>query len=135
VVRRRDGVYAYQLAVVVDDADQNVNYVVRGADLLASTPWQTSLQAALRLDHPVYAHLPLVVEPDGSKLAKSRRSVPLEGARVASLLLTALELLGQKPPVFPRLEFETPKAILEWGIGHWNPQAFHGIREVPAPSP
>jgi glutamyl-Q tRNA(Asp) synthetase len=131
VIRRRDGLFAYQLAVVVDDAAGKINYVVRGADLLASTPWQTSLQAALGLEQPRYAHLPLVIEPDGAKLAKSRRSVPLDGARAAPLLVTALKLLGQAAP--SGIEFETPDAILEWGISHWNPRAFHGIRAVPAP--
>jgi glutamyl-Q tRNA(Asp) synthetase len=133
VIRRRDGVFAYQLAVVVDDADQKVNYVVRGADLLASTAWQVGIQAALGLNRPVYAHLPVVVEPDGSKLAKSRRSVPLAGARTTSLLLAALTLLRQTPPAGAGLEFETPKTILEWGVNRWNPRAFHGIRAVPAP--
>lgn len=134
VIRRRDGLFAYQLAVVVDDADAKVNYVVRGADLLASTAWQSSLHAALGLNQPVYAHLPVVVEPDGAKLSKSRRSVPLDGTRTASLLLTALTLLRQTlPEKNERLEFETPTALLKWGIRHWNPNAFHGIREVPAP--
>jgi glutamyl-Q tRNA(Asp) synthetase len=132
VIRRRDGLFAYQLAVVVDDAAEKINYVVRGADLLASTPWQMSLQAALGLEQPSYAHLPLVVEPDGAKLAKSRRSVPLDGARAAPLLVTALKLLGQEPP--SGLEFETPRTVLDWGIGHWNPRAFHGIRAIPAPA-
>jgi glutamyl-Q tRNA(Asp) synthetase len=132
VIRRRDGHFAYQLAVVVDDAAQNINHVVRGADLLASTPWQMSLQDALGFEQPRYAHLPLVVEPDGAKLAKSRRSVPLIGAQAAPLLITALKLLGQAVP--SGLELETPSAICEWGCGHWNPRAFHGIRAVPAPA-
>lgn len=132
VIRRRDGLFAYQLAVVVDDAAAKINYVVRGADLLASTPWQRSLQAALGLEQPSYAHLPLVTEPDGTKLAKSRRSLPLDGAHPAPLLVTALKLLGQSVPL--GLEFETPSAILKWGISHWNPRAFHGIRAVPAPT-
>jgi glutamyl-Q tRNA(Asp) synthetase len=134
VIRRRDGIYAYQLAVVVDDADQKVNYVVRGADLLSSTAWQIGLQDALGLYRPVYAHLPVVVEPDGSKLAKSRRAVPLQEARAAALLLTALELLRQPLPQTSGLEFETPETILKWGIDRWNPQGFHGIRAIPAPA-
>jgi glutamyl-Q tRNA(Asp) synthetase len=131
VIRRRDGLFAYQLAVVVDDAAQNVTYVVRGADLLASTPWQTSLQNTLGFRQPRYAHLPLVVEPDGAKLAKSRRSVPLVGAQAAPLLVSALKLLGQTVP--SGLEFETARTVCEWGCVHWNPRAFHGIRAVPAP--
>jgi glutamyl-Q tRNA(Asp) synthetase len=132
VVRRRDGIFAYQLAVVVDDAAQKINYVVRGADLLASTAWQMSLQSALGLATPAYAHLPLLVEPDGAKLAKSRRSVSLDGARAGALLLAALKLLGQSPP--PGLEFEAPASILEWSSAHWNPSAFRGIRALPIPS-
>jgi glutamyl-Q tRNA(Asp) synthetase len=131
VIRRRDGLFAYQLAVVVDDAAQNINYVVRGADLLSSTPWQLSLQAALGYEAPRYAHLPLVVEPDGTKLAKSRRSVPLATAQAAPLLVTALKLLGQAVP--SGIEFETPRTICEWGCAHWNPRTFHGIRAVRAP--
>ena len=64
---------SYQLAVVVDDAFQEVTRVVRGADLLASTPWQIDLQEALSLPRPIYGHLPLLLEPDGAKLSKSRR--------------------------------------------------------------
>jgi glutamyl-Q tRNA(Asp) synthetase len=134
IVRRRDGVIAYQLAVVVDDAAQKINYVVRGADLLASTPWQLSLQSALGLASPAYAHLPLITEPDGAKLAKSRRSVPLDGARAAALLLAALELLGQRTPTDRGIEFEAPTSILNWAIQHWNPHTFRGIRTRPAPS-
>ena len=78
VVQRRDGLPSYQLAVVVDDAFQGVTRVVRGADLLASTPWQIDLQDALSLPQPIYGHLPLLLEPDGAKLSKSRRSLPLD---------------------------------------------------------
>jgi glutamyl-Q tRNA(Asp) synthetase len=131
VIRRRDGIYAYQLAVVADDAAEDITHVVRGADLLASTAWQLCLQRALGLPVPAYAHLPLIVEPDGQKLAKSRRSVPLEHSRAAPLLFGALCLLGQGPP--PSLEFEAPTSILEWAVAHWSAAAFRGIRTLPAP--
>jgi len=130
VVRRRDGIFAYQLAVVVDDVAEGVTHVVRGADLLASTAWQVCLQRALGAPTPAYAHLPLIVEPDGAKLAKSRRSVPLDGQQSAPLLLAALELLRQSPP--PGLELESPRGILEWSVAHWNPAAFRAIRALPA---
>jgi glutamyl-Q tRNA(Asp) synthetase len=130
VIRRRDGIYAYQLAVVVDDAAEGITHVVRGADLLASTVWQICLQRALHVPTPSYAHLPLIVEPDGAKLAKSRRSVPLDVERRGLLLLAALRLLRQSPP--SSLEFEAPPAILQWGIAHWNPDAFRGTRTLPA---
>jgi glutamyl-Q tRNA(Asp) synthetase len=79
VVERRDGIATYQLAVVVDDAWQGVTRVVRGADLLTSTPWQIELQAALGLPRPSYGHLPVLTEPDGRKLSKSHRAIPIPG--------------------------------------------------------
>ena len=78
VIKRKDGIIAYQLAVTVDDAAQHVSHVVRGVDLLPSTGWQIALQKALSLPSPRYAHLPLVVEKTREKLAKSRRSVPVD---------------------------------------------------------
>ncbi len=101
VVRRADGPYAYQLAVVVDDAEQGVTQVVRGADLLSSTARQIALTRALDLPQPSYAHLPVVVGPDGKKLGKRDASLPLETLdenRVRETLQTALSLLGQDPP-------------------------------------
>jgi glutamyl-Q tRNA(Asp) synthetase len=133
VIRRRDGIFAYQLAVVVDDAHEGVTQVVRGADLLSSTAWQICLQRALNVICPVYAHLPLIVEPDGMKLAKSRRSIALNPARPAPLLISALELLGQRPPA--SLEFESVSSILKWGTDHWNPRVFFGTRTIAAPPP
>lgn len=97
VLRRADGPFAYQLAVVVDDADQGVTQVVRGADLLTSTPRQIALQRALGYPTPSYVHLPLVVNADGSKLGKRDGALPLptlDDARVAETLQTALRHLG-----------------------------------------
>ena len=97
VVRRADGLFAYQLAVVVDDAEQNVTEVVRGADLLTSTPRQIALQRALAYPTPEYAHLPLVLNPDGSKLGKRDGALPLpalDDARVVQTLSAALRHLG-----------------------------------------
>jgi glutamyl-Q tRNA(Asp) synthetase len=133
VVRRRDGVFAYQLAVVVDDALQGVTDVVRGADLLDNTPWQLALQRALGLPTPRYAHLPLVVEPRRGKLAKSRRSLALAPARASALLHEVLTLLGQEPPL--KLKFEPPGNLLAWGAQHWRPAAIRGVREVRASAP
>jgi glutamyl-Q tRNA(Asp) synthetase len=97
VVRRADGVYAYQLAVVVDDAAQGVTQVVRGADLLTSTARQIALQRALGVATPSYAHLPLVVNADGSKLGKRDGALPLPSLdedRVRETLSFALRFLG-----------------------------------------
>jgi glutamyl-Q tRNA(Asp) synthetase len=130
IVRRRDGAFAYQLAVVIDDALQRVTDVVRGADLLDSTPWQIALQQALKLPTPRYAHLPLITEPNGEKLAKSRRSVALDPASAARQLHHALRLLQQNPPAW--LESEPASHILRWALENWRPERLQHVREVPA---
>jgi glutamyl-Q tRNA(Asp) synthetase len=124
VVVRRDGLASYQLAVVVDDAFQGVTRVVRGADLLASTAWQIELQEALGLPRPIYGHLPLVTEPDGSKLSKSRRAVPLDLTSASRLLASTLTYLSQDPP--PELSRAPIKDVWNWAFAHWNPQALAG---------
>jgi len=130
IIRRRDGAFAYQLAVVVDDALQNITDVVRGADLLDSTPWQIALQQALKLPTPRYSHLPLVLEPDGEKLAKSRRSVPVDLRFVGRQLWQALTLLQQDPPA--ELESEPAPTIIRWACDNWRPDRLRGVREVRA---
>jgi len=132
IVRRRDGACAYQLAVVLDDARQGVTDVVRGADLLDSTPWQIALQRALAVPAPRYLHLPLVVEPGGEKLAKSRRSVGLEPSLAGRQLFEALRLLRQDPPA--QLELEPAPTVIEWACAHWRPEQFRGVRHVRAAS-
>lgn len=130
IIRRRDGAFAYQLAVVVDDALQGVTDVVRGADLLDSTPWQVALQQAMKLPTPSYAHLPLVTEPSGEKLAKSKRSVPLDPASAGRQLYQALRLLQQDPPA--ALESEPAAVVLEWACANWGPHRLRQVREVAA---
>ena len=128
VIERRDGLATYQLAVVVDDAYQTVTRVVRGADLLASTPWQIELQRALDLPTPIYGHLPLLTEPDGAKLSKSRRAVPLDPASAARALVSALTHLSQAPPA--ELARAPLKDVWNWAFANWNPQALAGKSEV-----
>jgi glutamyl-Q tRNA(Asp) synthetase len=99
VLRRADGYFAYQLAVVADDADQAITQVVRGADLLGSTARQIALGRALGLPRVSYAHLPLVVGPDGAKLGKRHGALPLatlDEARARASLAQALRILGQE---------------------------------------
>ena len=120
VVRRADGVYAYQLAVVVDDAAQGITQVVRGVDLLTSTARQIALQRALDLSTPSYAHLPLVVNADGSKLGKRDGALPLpslDEKKVAETLAFALGFLGVE--VAP----DTPERMLCEALGAWVPPA------------
>ncbi len=105
VVKRADGPYAYQLAVVVDDAAQGVTEVVRGADLLASTARQIALRRALSLPTPSYAHLPLVLAADGKKLGKRDGALPLDvldDAHRHAAFNFALGALGQEPAESPR---------------------------------
>ena len=128
VVQRRDGIVSYQLAVVVDDAFQAVTRVVRGADLLESTPWQIDLQQALSLPQPIYGHLPLVLEPDGAKLSKSRRAVPVDPFQAPQTLTLTLTLLSQAPP--PGLADASIKDVWKWAVAHWNPQALEGKHTV-----
>lgn len=97
VLLRADGFWAYQLAVVMDDADQGITHVVRGADLLDSTPRQILLQRALELPTPSYAHLPLAVDAAGQKLSKSLAALPVDGADPMPTLRLAWRALGQHP--------------------------------------
>ncbi len=120
ILKRRDGVIAYVLAVVVDDAEQGVTHVVRGADLLDDTPRQIYLQRTLGLPMPSYAHVPLITEPDGNKLAKSRRSVGLDASRVAPVLLDVFGLLGLRPPA--ALKAEKLIELWRWAIRNWDSQ-------------
>ncbi|GIZ12248.1 tRNA glutamyl-Q(34) synthetase GluQRS [Pseudomonas sp. NCCP-436] len=118
VIRRRDGLFAYQLAVILDDAWQGVTDVVRGADLLDSTPRQLYLQELLGLPQPRYLHVPLLIQPDGHKLGKSYRSPPLSADQAGPLLQRALRALGQQPP--PELQGCPPGQLLAWGVSHWD---------------
>ncbi|MCE4068472.1 MULTISPECIES: tRNA glutamyl-Q(34) synthetase GluQRS [Pseudomonas] len=121
IIRRRDGLFAYQLAVVLDDAWQGVTDIVRGADLLDNTPRQLYLQELLGIAAPRYLHVPLIIQPDGHKLGKSYRSPPLEAEQAAPLLVRALKALGQNPPA--GLAQSAPGDVLTWGIRHWNAEA------------
>ena len=123
ILRRGDGEFAYQLAVVVDDYLAGVNQVVRGEDLLSSTPRQIYLQRLLSLPRPDYCHLPLVTGSDGAKLSKrdnllSHQLGTISG-REPALLLAVLSFLGLNPP--NELTGSSCHTILQWGVSHFSP--------------
>jgi glutamyl-Q tRNA(Asp) synthetase len=120
VLRRADGLYAYQLAVVVDDAEQGITDVVRGADLLASTPRQIYLQRRLGLRTPRYLHLPAAVNAAGEKLSKQTRAAPVDGHDPVPVLARVLGFLGQGPPA--QLRHATLTEFWAWALSHWDAQ-------------
>ncbi len=131
VLRRRDGLYAYQLAVVVDDAEQGIVDVVRGADLLSSTPRQILLQEALGLPSPTFLHVPLAVDAKGFKLSKSDDAPGLQQRSPVRQVTRALEFLGQGPPA--ELSQGTLDEVWGWAMNHWQPSRFAGVTARPIP--
>ncbi|MEA5124271.1 tRNA glutamyl-Q(34) synthetase GluQRS [Xanthomonas floridensis] len=119
VLRRADGYWAYQLAVVVDDAAQAVTDVVRGADLLDSTPRQLVLQRALGLPQPRYLHLPLILDAEGRKLSKSHAAPALDDADPLPALRAAWQALGQPPAALPR--HGGVDTLLQQAMQHFSP--------------
>ncbi|PPT52955.1 tRNA glutamyl-Q(34) synthetase GluQRS [Xanthomonas arboricola] len=120
VLRRADGYWAYQLAVVVDDAAQAITDVVRGADLLDSTPRQLLLQRALGLPQPRYLHLPLILDHTGRKLSKSHAAPALDDADPQPALHAAWAVLGQQPDALPRRA--ALDTLLQHAVQHFSPQ-------------
>jgi glutamyl-Q tRNA(Asp) synthetase len=118
VVRRADGLFAYQLAVVVDDAEQGITDVVRGADLLGSTARQIQLQRLLDLPTPEYLHLPVAVNARGEKLSKQVGAAAVNPARAISLLYDVLAFLGQAPP--RELHHTDLGAVWGWAVANWD---------------
>ncbi|MEH6558452.1 MAG: tRNA glutamyl-Q(34) synthetase GluQRS [Oceanicoccus sp.] len=123
VLRRKDLLYAYQLAVVADDAKQNITHIVRGSDLLESTPKQIYLQRLLGYKTPHYAHIPIIINSRGQKLSKQTFAKPLEFEKATDNLLAALTFLQQPlPPIKIRASV---RDILEWSTEHWS------LRSIP----
>lgn len=132
VVQRRDGLYAYHLAVVVDDAFQQINHVVRGRDLLDSTPLHIRLQELLGLPRPAYAHLPLLLNSEGQKLSKQNHATALDDSRPESNLRRCLQALNQLQPS----QSCGVEALLEHAIAHWDTSRIpgHDIPEASLPA-
>src|SRR5699024_7232934 len=130
IVRRADGIVAYQLATVVDDIEQSVREVVRGADLLSSAPRQILLHELLGHVPPAFAHVPILLDAQGRKLGKSNGALALDMQRRGSELVQALTLLGQQPPA--GLAVEPVVHIIEWAVAHWRLGAVPARRRLRA---
>ncbi|MDX1693174.1 MAG: tRNA glutamyl-Q(34) synthetase GluQRS [Ketobacteraceae bacterium] len=129
IIKRKDGLYAYHLAVVMDDEAQGVTDIVRGLDLLDSTPRQLYLQQLMGFHHPRYLHLPIVVNHLGQKLSKQTFAEPVPDNQPGRYLWACLQVLGQQPPA--DLQHESPADILRWGTAHWQRGNIPRQTEIP----
>ena len=118
ILKRSDGLWAYQLAVVVDDALQGVTEVVRGADLFDNTPRQIYLQKLLGYSQPQYLHFPVAVDEAGKKLSKQNLSPEISADQRRATLVSALAFLGQQPP--DASEFSSLDDLWKWAFANWN---------------
>lgn len=125
ILKRRDGFYAYQLAVVVDDIDQGITRIIRGSDLLDVTARQRVLFHYLAAPVPEFGHVPVAIHANGQKLSKQNHALPLDNQRSASNLWHALVFLGQNPPA--ALQAATPIELLDWAIAHWQLARVQGL--------
>lgn len=132
IVRRRDGLFAYQLACAVDDHEQGFTHVVRGADLLGSTARQLLLLDALGFPRPRYAHLPLIVDTHGRKLSKSSSAAPVDPQRASAGLWQALQSLQQTPP--DELRNASLPELWSWAQAHWSSTPLLRRRTVELPA-
>ena len=118
VVYRSDGIFSYHLACVVGDAHQSVTHIVRGADLIDSTPRQIYLQRLLKLPTPSYLHLPVAINDRGEKLSKQTRASPVDRARAGQTIFTVLRFLGQQPPA--ELAKWPAHDANAWAVTNWR---------------
>jgi glutamyl-Q tRNA(Asp) synthetase len=132
IIRRADGLVAYQLAVVIDDAEQHITHVVRGADLLDSTPRQLYLQQLLELPTPSYLHLPVAVDATTEKLSKQTFARDVIAGKDNTALLDVLTFLNQQLPESP-LD-ASREELWAWAIAHWDPGRISCSRTRAAPA-
>lgn len=128
IIQRKDNIVAYQLAVVIDDAMQGVNHVIRGLDLLNSTPKQLYLQQLLKFNSPRYLHIPVIVDKAGNKLSKQTLAKGVDRERPEKMLYFILKLLKQRPPI--KLEKASVNEILDWAISHWQINRLKNIKTM-----
>ncbi len=130
VIKRRDGLIAYHMAVVVDDFEQGITEVVRGIDLIDSTPRHIWLQKTLGFPEPDYMHIPIAINSDGQKLSKLTGANGIDIDNPGQEICTALEALGQRPPA--GLDTAKLPEIWQWTIDHWRKEPMRGQIEIPA---
>lgn len=131
VVRRKDGLYAYQLAVVVDDAEQGITHVVRGSDLIDSTTRQIFLQQTLAYPTPQYCHVPVITTEEGQKFSKQNHAPALDNGEAVSNLRSALRFLNQQPAPATVKDIDN---LLACAVEHWQLQAVPTAMAIPAAS-
>jgi len=129
IIKRADGEIAYQLAVTVDDAQQNITDIVRGSDLLDSTPRQIYLQRLLNYRQPGYAHVPVIVNKRNEKLSKQTYAKPVDPSQSSLTLFQCLCYLGQNPPDL--LQHASQNEIWAWAIGNWQLQNITKAYNIP----
>lgn len=132
IIKRKDHLYAYHLGVVVDDHEQQITHIVRGIDLLDSTPRQRFLQQSLGYATPNYSHLPVVVNSLGQKLSKQTHAKPISREDCRQTLWAALSALGLRPSI--ALQQEPPETMLKWGVQAWLPTTLKGQTNIPSTS-
>ncbi|MGV6808535.1 MAG: tRNA glutamyl-Q(34) synthetase GluQRS [bacterium] len=118
ILKRTDGLFAYQLVVVVDDAEQGITHIVRGMDLWDNTPRQAYLQQLLGYPQPQYVHIPVATYANGRKLSKQNRATPIHHEVPLVVLHRVLQFLGQQPPALQ--DFATLDDLWQWAIIHWR---------------
>lgn len=129
ILKRADGVFAYQLAVVVDDAQQGITHIIRGADLLNSTPRQLYLQQVLGYSRPAYGHIPVVINAAGEKLSKQTKAAAIDITLASQQLYQALHMLNQQPPA--ELRHAPLHTIWQWAFAHWQLAAIARTTTLP----
>lgn len=128
IVHRKDGLFAYQLAVVHDDIYQNITHIIRGCDLLEPTARQLSFFATLGQQAPQYGHVPLAISNAGYKLSKQNKAAAIDNKQPQPALISALSFLGQEPP--KALAQASVREIISWGIKHWRRNKVPTSREI-----
>lgn len=130
ILKRKDGIIAYQFAVVIDDNLQQINQVVRGFDLLNETPKQIYLQQMLGLPTPEYMHVPVIVDEQGYKLSKQTRACAVNSATPHRVIFDLLNLLKQNPPL--ELKNSSVAELINWAIENWQPELLRKINNIEA---